>query len=522
MYLGPDSTTSFTVPLPTGLTAARVQGLIHQPMNINAGFLEVDDGDGNFLGAVELPPAASAQPVTPFDLDISAARVRASSIDLSFTVRPRDSAGEVCGPLQQVVLSDMATVFTGIEPPATTVASFFPPVLERVTIYAPTDADAAEQQSVLTLVSTLARLYQPRPLAITVVTQPRGATPPPASQLTRAILVESGPAGLSVENAGNPEVFLRVSGKGDELSAQVSLLANQLQTLAQAATSRVDQAGSDPAMSGNTLTFSQLKMSGKTTVLRTSTMTVGVDRAALGPGRIDSAEVHLLADYTPVPKDDAASVLIRSNGVVVYRAPLDNTGSMDATFNLQRQTFGQWINLDFTFTYTPHESCNPLTAPITFQIDPRSTLTMHRGGPPLGGFGAAPSEFSPSFMVALDGSSPNQLAYAARVVAAIARLTESQLTPTCRGPQDCRRCHLRGADGGQFRDNQPDLTGPTCEPATARRWTLLCPRSFGPTSTAASDRSRLSPIHPATVRSSSSRRLVRGRSWTRCSTTSTR
>jgi hypothetical protein len=170
-------------------------------------------------------------------------------------------------------------------------------------------------------------------------------------------------------------------------------------------------------------------MSGKTDVLRTSNFRVGTDRSALGNGRVDSVRVNLLADYTPVPKDDAASVVVRSKGVVVYRAPLDNAGVLNATFDLARPAFDQWINLDFALTYTPQESCGPLIAPITFQIDPRSTLTMHRGGPPLAGFGAVPSEFSPSFMVALDGSGANQLAYAARVVAAIATLTGSQLTP---------------------------------------------------------------------------------------------
>ena len=40
-----------------------------------------------------------------------------------------------------------------------------------------------------------------------------------------------------------------------------------------------------------------------------------------------------------------------------------------------------------------------------------------------------PSEFSPQFLVALDGTNPNQLNYAAQVVAAIARLTSTELKP---------------------------------------------------------------------------------------------
>jgi len=321
-------------------------------------------------------------------------------------------------------------VFTGTESPITTIASFFPPVLERATIYTADNADAAEQEAALTLVTALARVYSPQPVAISVVAQPRGAVPPPAGQLARTVVVEAGgPGGLSVERAASPDAFLRISGSGEELSAQASLLVNQLQSLAQTPAARVDQPGSDAPLSGDTLTFSQLNLSGKADVLRTGTLAIGVDRASLGTGRVDGVQVHLLADYTPVPKDDAASVLIRSNGLIVYRAALDNTGVLDAVFDLERPAFGQGINLDFALAYTPHEACGPLMSPISFQVDPRSSFTMKRGGPPLNGFGAFPSEFSPGFMVALDGSGPNQLSYAARIAAAVARLTKTQLTP---------------------------------------------------------------------------------------------
>ena len=430
MFLGPNSSSSFTLPVPAGLSAARLQGTIQAPLNIDAGYLEISDSNGGLLAAVDLPPAASAQSVTPIDVDISAARSRASSIGLSFTLRTLDNADQFCGPLQQLVVSDLTTVFTGSESPATTIANFFPPVLEQVTIFAPTDADSAEQQSVLTLVSTLTRLYQPQRLAIRVVSQPRGATPPPAGQLARAVVVEAGgTAGLSVENAGTPGAHLRVSGSGDELSTQVSLLVNQLQVLVQTAASRIDQAGAEAPLGGDTLTFSELSISGRTDVLRTSSLSVGVGRAALGNGRVNSVQVHLLADYTPVAADDAAAVVIRSGENVVYRAALDNTGRLDATFDLDGQALSQYVNLELALTYTPQQTCGPLIAPITFQIDPQSTLTMRRGGPPLGGFRALPSEFSPSFVVALDGSSPNQLSYAARTIAAIARLTSQQLMP---------------------------------------------------------------------------------------------
>jgi len=429
MDLYGDGSANFTVPLPLGLAATRLQGMIHTPVNISGGYVEIDDGDGKFLASIDLPPAAPGLATVPFDVDISAARVRESSVDLTFTTRGRDPIDRNCGPIQHLVLSDLATVFTGVQLPPNTIATFFPTVIEKVTIYAPTDADAAEQQTVLTLASTLERIYSPRPLAIAVVSQPRGTPPPPAPDLERAIVVEKGQPGLSVENPGTPAAYLRVSGEGGTLSAQVSLLTNQLQTLAQSAVARVDQTGSSAALSGDTLTFSQLQAGGRLTFLKSGSLGVSFDRTKLGP-RFNGVQVHLLADYTPVPARDAASVVIRSKQLVLYRAPLDQSGSLDATFNLDSQMLDQqFVSLQLSLTYTPDQPCGPLVSSMTFQIDPRSTLTLHRGGPPLHGFNAFPSEFSPQFLVALDGTSPNQLSYAAQVVAAIARLTSTELKP---------------------------------------------------------------------------------------------
>ncbi len=428
MTLGPNASTGISLPVPAGLTAARVQGVIEAPTNISPGFLQVDDANGRFVTAVYIPPAGPDRLSTPFDVDISSTRGPATTLDLSLAFHPIERGDEICAT-QQITLDNLSTVYIGAEAPMTSVASFFPSVLKGFTVYAPADADNAEKQSVLTLVATIERLYHPQPLAITVLNQPRGAVPPPAAPLTRTVVVESGVVGLSVENPGSPAAFLRIAGRGDSLTAQVSLLVNQLQTMVQSVAGRVDQPGSRPALQGDTLTFSQLKMTGRTDALRTGSMTVGIDRASLGGGRIDSAQVHLLADYTPVAKNDSAAVMIRSKGVVVYRAPLDNSGRLDATFDVPSQAMTQWINLDFALTFTPSQVCNPLQANLTFQVDPRSTLTLRRGGQPLGGFGAVPSEFSPGFMVALDGGNPNQLAYAARIIAAIARLTPAQMTP---------------------------------------------------------------------------------------------
>jgi len=428
--VGANNNQDFTIPVQPGMAVRRLRGLIHAPVDFDAGFVEIDDTTGRFLATVELPAVNSAQAVVPFDVDVSAAQPSRSGIGLSFTVREASVPTEQrCGRAEQVQLSDLSAVFSGIEPAPNTLAEFFPPILRALTIYAPQNADQSEQQAVLTLASVVARTYAPQKTAIRVVKQPRGATPPPAPQLTRAVVIESGDAALDVVDAGRSDVYLKVTGRGDQLADQLSPVANQLQSLLQVPSARVETAGASAETSSDELTFDQLKITGESTVLRTSKLSVGVDRSALGPGRVNAVQAHLLANYTPVASLDSATLMVRANGHVVYTSPLNDSGRVDATFDVPAEFLEQRIGLEFDLTFSPRQLCSPTIAPMTFQLDPRSTLTVRRGGPALGGFSAVPSEFSPEFVVAFDGSNPNELDYAARLVADIARTSGTAMMP---------------------------------------------------------------------------------------------
>ncbi len=428
--VGANTNQDFTVPVPAGFTATRLRGLIHAPVDFGAGFVEIVDSRGTVLSTVNLPAVVPEQAVVPFDVDIAAAQVSNADLGLSFTVRgAARPAQERCGLGEQVMLSDLAVVFTGVEPAPTSIATFFPEVLQQLTIYTPIDADDAEQQAVLTLASAVARNYRPQTPTITVVSQPRGAAPPPAPQFTRAVVVERGDAGLEVVNPDRANVYLELTGRGNQLSDQASLVVNQLQSVAQEPTARVDSAGSSGDATPDEMTFGELNLTGETSVLRTADLAVGVDRSALGTERVDSLQVHLLATHTPVADLDSATVMVSVNGQAVHTVALDESGRVDTTFDVPGEFLGQRINFEFDPTFSPRQLCSPTIAPMTFELDPRSTLTMTRGGPAAGGFGAVPSEFSPEFLVAFDGTNPNQLDYATRVVVDIAQRTGSVLTP---------------------------------------------------------------------------------------------
>lgn len=428
-FNGIDSSQEYTVPVPAGLTATRLRGIILPPVDLGAGTLEINDRQGNFLATVDFPSAGPNVAAMPFDVDISGAQVTAAGLGLSLTMRQFNASNQSCTPIGSLLrVRDLVTVYTGTEAPPNTIATFFPPTLQAVTIYAPVDSDKAEQQAVLTLASAISRLYAPQPVKINAVPQPRGATPPSAVQFTRAIVVERGPASLQVNDPGAPDTYLRLTGRGDELSNQVSLLMTQLQSLDQTASGRVDQAGAR-AQLPDKVTFAQLNMSGRANVLGSGGLSVGFDRAALGAPRFDDVEVHLRASYTPMHDFEQGTLVITSNGTVAYSNALSRNGVLDITFSIPRAALGQRINIDLAMTYMPARPCEAITPPLVFQVDPQSTITFHRGGPPAGGFKALPSEFSPNFVVGLDGSSPYQLGYATRVIADIARQTSAPLTP---------------------------------------------------------------------------------------------
>lgn len=427
-FLTANSNQEFSLPVPLGATPQRLQGRIELPLGSPPGYLEINDKNGRFLSAVDLPQVQVGRVTVPLDADISAAPVTGSSVELSLAVRQIEDNPR-CRPRQQITVAALSTVFSGVEPAPTTVGAFFPSVLERVNIYAPTDADQSEQQAVLTLASELARSYSPQRVAIRVVNQLRGTVPPPAGQRSRAVVVERGSAELGVVGGGGQDAYLRLSGRGDELSRQVSLLNNDLQTLVQVPSARVDQAGAVSEDDSDTRTFRQLKMDGSTEVLGAGNLTVGVDRAALGPGRVESVRVHLLGDYTPVGADDSATLSVTVDGDAYHTQALDGSGQIDTTFELPGAVLGQQIRLNFALTYTPHLPCSMLTAPLRFWVNPESTLTMWSGGAPSGNFTSLPSEFSPEFLVAMDGTAPAQLSFASDVVVNLARLSTAPLKP---------------------------------------------------------------------------------------------
>ena len=128
----------------------------------------------------------------------------------------------------------------------------------------------------------------------------------------------------------------------------------------------------------DTLSFEALGMTPEASVIGTTTTYLGFDAAAFNVGNIDGATLHLTARYTPVATEDA-SVLIKSNNVILASAPLDESGVVDLTADIPSGTIGSNIGLALEVRYIPRNACAPTYDRITFAVDPTSTVTVRRG-----------------------------------------------------------------------------------------------------------------------------------------------
>lgn len=436
-FTSADDPQSVSLPVSQGTAITRIRGNIHAPVGFGAGYLEIDDESSRVLATVPLPDGSASEAQVPFEVAVPAVPVADGSADLSFVVRQRAARTDQCGPAQTLLVSDLVAQYSGTPTTPTSVADFFPAVLDRLRIVVPTDADAAEQQSALSVAAAVTRRYGPQKVAVGVESVTRGTTPTAAAAGERVVdIARSDDAAVTLRSSGQAQ-WLQIGGSGAQLVSQTSLFGSQIVPLAQTARASVSTPETLTTPGTNVLSFDTLGMTGSIDVRGSGVLGVGVDRARLGIGTVSSATIHLRADYTPVSDGDSATAVIRAGGAVVRTERLGGSGRLDTTFDVPGGRIGQRLGLDVTVTYASRLGCS--TAPLTFQIDPTSTVQLSRGGPASGGFAALPSALAPTFLVALDGTSGGQLDTAVRLTADVVRQTTAAMTPRLTGLEEAAK-----------------------------------------------------------------------------------
>lgn len=431
-FSAPNAAQTLTIPVPDGIAPTTLSGVLHSANNIPAGYLEAEDTDGRFLGTIPVPDIAAGQSTVPFTLNVAPVPVRddAAYVRLILRVTGGDA---VCGPPPSLIVSDLAATFTGVIAPPTTVQQFFPLIAPTVDLYVDPKPNRAETQTALNLVTALTNHYLPATVNIVAHPLPRNQTPPPVAGdgLRRAVVIRgTNEAGIAVvPNGAAP--YLAVTGQDEQLERQAALFREKLFAAAQTQSVRVESTTAAPVQAGRTTTFGQIKATGNAAVLGEATISLDIGSAPFVLSRPGVIDVHLIANYTPVQDTEKATFMAGSGGVVLKTAKLDSSGHLDTKFSIPAEIAARNAGLVLTLTYQPGPgACTPRTVPMTFQVDPASTLTARPGGSvAMGGFSALPQGYVPTFQVATDDTDPDTLAHAVRVITLIQQMSATELRP---------------------------------------------------------------------------------------------
>ena len=421
---------SIRVPGPEGAAPATLTGTVASAVNSGNAFIEFSRGDDTIIGTVPIPDFGPNQRSIGFSAPLNGIAVEKGRADIRATLR-QPGADEICGPVPEVTLTRLNVAYTGDSTPSTTIDNFFAPVLQRVTIYVPTDPTAAAQQAALNIVATVTDRYRPQRVDVRVATA--DGTPPAAGPLDRSILIRQNDttAGVWLAEPGTTTAHIVVSGTDSTLPTQVALFRNKLTSLAQTTSATVTEADSAGSVQGsNTVTFGSFSENLSTEVLGTTTLVPGFDPTLLSLGRPGRVKIHLVARYTPVKQNERANLLAVSGSEVLATHALDESGSLDTDFTMPAPQVAANAPLEFRISYEPAPgACNPRSVPLTFQIDPASTASAEETPVRMGGFSSAPLGWQPTLQVAMDGTDPDQLADAAAVLVSVQRSSATPLMP---------------------------------------------------------------------------------------------
>lgn len=416
----------FEIPVPRGVTIARVSGQLSSPINVDDARIEVLDADGIMLGDIPIPSDASDP---DFSVDTAGAVIDEGVLVLDFVLRSRNPPAGTCEPAPSVTLNRLTATPAGRVPDPTTVADFLPAYLDTITIWTGPDPTPDQQQAALTLTAILTRNYRPLPVRIEAdATAPAPPKPVPGRRVIA--IRESENAGVEIENPGTPQAVLAITGRGRELTDQVALFVDRRLTLAQSGSARVTSLAGPLTPTTTTMTFEDLGIAASTTFSGKTTVYTGFDGAAFAAGPIESATVKLKARYTPTTNDQS-SVMVRSGAYVLATRRLDASGSLDLEFEVPPQAITSDIGMALELQYFPggesSGGCGPITDQMTFAVDPQSTVEVTPGAADADGFTAFPAAFTPEFDVAVDR--PELIGYAAQAINLIAQRTGTLLRP---------------------------------------------------------------------------------------------
>ncbi len=420
-----------SLPMPVGLEPIRVRGTLESIAD-NNGTVRIRIGP-NY---VELDAAKGGD----WALTVPANAV----IDNNLTVEVRNTLvpppGECVGDSTTTeTIRDIEVGFIGRETPPTTVAGFFSPPVQKVTLVSPDSTEIPVAEVTLATAGALATRYGSAVPVIPMTQSQFDADPSNLvdtdgpNRIVRIVPTDAKIVSVDVTNPGVPTLTL--SGPTDKLADAGAALASVGLGLA-AVPSATELSETRSSLVAQTLTLTELGAEKPTlSGLGRLNYAIPVNQDRFG-GPSDAFTIHLEGAHTPVPEGGSAVASILWNDQLVQSQALtdDDQYAADVTVD------GSLVRRDNTVTIridssAPAGQCSTDVQPLNqqpMQLDVNgsaSTIAASAGQTLAAGFTRFPQAFSSQLRVAFgsDGVTPDVLKAACSLVISLQRAAASQL-----------------------------------------------------------------------------------------------
>ncbi len=427
-FAGVSATRDLRLPVPDGLTPARLQGTVIRPADATASLLEVSS-NGRLIARLRL-----TKDVTALDLPLTGAPVtnRAVSLRLaSRVVQPSDCRDVTGSGVLPLTLRGLRLQYSGTEKSTPTIATFLPPALAALAIYVPADADQNVRAGAVSLAGAVAARYAPAPVAISVRTLTASAAIVPASGfLGRSVVVTgTGDPGLALLGA-NPIPTLRISGDSTALPLQVGALTRDLGRLAQASVATATRVESLPGLPRARQSIDELGIgSPSTTGLGAATVSLGLSQAQLGAAA-ESLQLRLAGSSSLADGVEPGVLTVSVNGRVLATWAAGSDPGFVKTVTVPWSSLGRYVSVDVTATAAGQGARCADLGPVTLSVDGSSSVTSAAAPRPFrGGFAEFPAVLRPTYQVATDSTDVAGLSQVVGLVAALQRMSAVPLAP---------------------------------------------------------------------------------------------
>ncbi|GAB2814564.1 hypothetical protein GCM10027022_00690 [Alpinimonas psychrophila] len=437
-----------TVPVPEGLTPANVTGSI-TPVVLGAGSLHV---------IVAGQVVQNLDPSVPSILDVPLAGAEivngTVSVSLEYSsLLANNNWCQVTNPAS-VTVSNVVLQATGSATMPTTLADFFSPAVNAVSVQISDNPSSALKQAAISAVGALAfGLGSTVNLSATTTSNTSHRV---ALDSVRGRIVVLDPSGdavtttISSDGSGIP--VLTIAGPEAQLSAASAALGSGYLALANSAsTTGLAQTGSVTSVLSPTLfdlgASDRISLGG----YGQSASYTGVSQSAFG-GPISDATLHLVGTHTDIPDTILATTNVYWNDFLIGSTVLghDVAFGLDLPIASTRMTAGNGLRIVLSAVPRTGECTGSTNViPIELFIDAKaSTIDATRGQSIKPGFQRFPQALGGVLPVAFgNGMTPaNALASAGDIVASLQRQSRVQLNVTVVAAAD----FLQSAHSGLF------------------------------------------------------------------------